>query len=511
MELLEYINKVMKNSLDILLVHPNASNKIYQDLSKNLSSIEPPIWAGLIATYLINKGFNVYILDCEAEQITIEQSINKIKLYNPKVMCVVVYGQQPSASTQNMVGASLLMKAASGLDIKRVYVGPHPSAVPIRTIEDDPEVFIASGEAIYTLEEFLKLKDFSYEKLSKIFGLCYKNHITGKIQINPPQRLIQNLNEVLPEVAWNILPLEKYRTANWHSWTNNNKTQPFVSIYTSLGCPFQCTFCMINSPFNNGNNKNNTFRYWDPIHIIKTFDYFADQNITNVKIADEMFVLKPNHFMLLCDLIIKRGYKFNMWAYARIDTIKEIYLEKLKKAGVNWLGLGIESANFVIRQEITKGKFEKINIKNIIEKIKKYDICVTGNFIFGLPNDTIDTMNETLNMALDLPIDYANFYCAMAYPGSQLHRDFSIKSPEVLPEYSGNPGWIGYSQHAFESFNLPTNNLKNWEILKFRDDSFTKFFTNPVYLDRMIKKFGNMFKQEMDKMLSIKLNRKIYK
>ena len=72
-----------------------------------------------------------------------------------------------------------------------------------------------------------------------------------------------------------------------------------------------------------------------PEFIIKQFDYFAEQGVKNVKIADELFVLNPNHFMKICDLIIERKYNFNIWAYSRIDTCKPQYLEKLKKAGVN--------------------------------------------------------------------------------------------------------------------------------------------------------------------------------
>ena len=68
------------------------------------------------------------------------------------------------------------------------------------------------------------------------------------------------------------------------------------------------------------------------------FQYIHEQGIRNVKIADEMFVLNKNHFMKLCDNIVDRGYDFNIWAYARIDTVREKYLENLKEAGVNWLG-----------------------------------------------------------------------------------------------------------------------------------------------------------------------------
>jgi hypothetical protein len=113
-----------------------------------------------------------------------------------------------------------------------------------------------------------------------------------------------------------------------------------------------------------------------------------------------------------------------------------------------------------------------------------------------------------LQLALDLKTDYANFYCAMAYPGSQLHRDFSKNNPSALPENNGI-GWIGYSQHAYETFNLSTEYLTNAEILRFRDNAFNKYFTNQSYIDSMIKKFGNVFKTELDRMLAIKLPRKL--
>jgi anaerobic magnesium-protoporphyrin IX monomethyl ester cyclase len=495
--------------LDILFVHPNASRKIYQDLSKDFSAIEPPIWAAMLCKYIANKGYSVGLLDCEADRISSNEAAQRIIDINPKVVCLVAYGQQPSASTQNMVGIIEIMNLLKDTNIVRVYTGPHPSSLPVRTIQDDPNALVCQGEGPRTLETLLQVTDYNdYSQLSKVPGLWYRNKDTNQILGNSPALLISNLDDELDMLPTEYLQLDKYRTANWHSWTNENNTKPFASIYTSLGCPFKCGFCMINSPFNNGDNKNNTFRNWSPENIIKKFEFFAANGITNIKIADEMFVYKRQHFLELCNLIIERKYKFNMWAYARIDTIKEEYLEILKNAGVNWLGLGIESANQVVRQEVTKGRFQELNIRDIVHKVKSYGIGAGGNYIFGLPKDNYESMNQTLQLALDLKTDYANFYCAMAYPGSQLHRDFSKNNPMALPE-NNNIGWIGYSQHAYETFNLPTEYLTNAEILKFRDDAFEKYFTNPEYLATMTSKFGVHFKNEMDRMLSIKLKRRL--
>ena len=121
-----------------------------------------------------------------------------------------------------------------------------------------------------------------------------------------------------------------------------------------------------------------------------------------------MWVLKPKHFERLCDLIIERGYDFNFWAYSRIDTVKPEYLEKLKAAGVNWLALGIEAGNQEIRREITKGRFEDINIREVVKMIQDAGISVCANYIFGLGHDNWDTMQETLNLALELNAENHN-------------------------------------------------------------------------------------------------------
>ena len=333
-------------SLDVLLVHPNASKKIYQELSDGLSGIEQPIWAAMIANYLRQKNINVEILDCEAQGLTMQESYDRIIEAKPKLIATVVYGQQPSASTQNMTGSLQLMRLLSQCGIPRAYIGPHPTALPKKTLLDDPGSFVCLGEGVKTLEDLLQVTDITdYNQLRKVQGLCFFNSEANNMEISQPAPLLENLDEDLPFPAWDMLSMEKYRTANWHSWTNNNDQQPFASIYTSLGCPFKCTFCMINTPFNRGDTKNNKFRHWSPDNIIKQFDFFAEQGIKNIKIADEMFVLKPPHFMKLCELIRERKYDFNIWAYARIDTVREKYLENLKEAGVNWLGLGIESGS----------------------------------------------------------------------------------------------------------------------------------------------------------------------
>ena len=176
-------------------------------------------------------------------------------------------------------------------------------------------------------------------------------------------------------------------------------------------------------------------------------------------------------------MLIERNYGFNIWAYSRIDTCKPIFLEKLKKAGVNWLGLGIENPNNVIRKDVHKDSFKEVKILDVINLIRDNGINVAANYIFGLPNETEESLKFTYSFAEETNSEMVNFYCAMAYPGSPLYLNARKQNLKLPSTYSG------YSQHSYDTQNLPSDNLKAESILKFRDEAWIKYHTNPKYLE----------------------------
>lgn len=495
------------SQLDILFVHPNASRKIYQDLAKDYSAIEPPIWAGMLASHCRVKGFSVDILDAEALHLSDEQAASKIKELNSRVVCFVVYGQQPSASSQNMAGAAGLADLVKENipEIKIVFVGGHIAALSRDVLTNHVSIdFVCQNEGVYTISNLLRtnLKD----KLDLVDGLGWRKD--GQIVLNKPSAIVAkaDLPREMPGIAWDLLPIKNYRTALWHSYPNNSQRQPFAALYTSLGCPMKCSFCMINiinrqeNEFSDGSA---VFRYWDPEHIIKEFDYLAAAGITNIKIADELFVLRADHFMRICDMIIERGYKFNIWCYSRVDTVKDQYLATLKKAGVNWLALGIESGNTRVRKDVTKGRFDDVDIHSVVKKIRDHGINVIGNYIFGLPEDDLDSMKMTLDLAIEMNTEEANFYSAMAYPGSPLYG-IAKKEGWKLPS-----SYAGFSQHSYECQPLPTKYLRADQVLAFRDQAWMKYHTHPNFLNLLKNKFGQIAVDETLKSTEIKLKRKI--
>ena len=166
-------------SLDILFIHPNASKKIYQGLSNNHSAIEPPIWAGMLANHCRKKNFNVEILDCEAEKLDYISGATEIKNRKPRVACFVVYGQQPSASSQNMEGAVATSQELKKLEpsIKTIFVGGHVSALPKETLSSESSIdFVALNEGVYAISNLLKIQNLDEEKyIKKVKGIGYKD------------------------------------------------------------------------------------------------------------------------------------------------------------------------------------------------------------------------------------------------------------------------------------------------------------------------------------------------
>ena len=475
--------------IDILFVHTNSSNQTFQSLSK-YAAIEPPIWAALLANSMRTFGVSVGILDCEAFQLNTEQSYNHIKHINPKLVCFVQFGQHPSASAQSMQGTHELLEMMD-FEFKTILVGLYPSALPKKTLEDEKCDFVCEGEGVDTL---LGLVESDLKNVDKVPRLWYRDGDEIKFTTKTP--IIENLQGVLPGMAWDLLPMEKYRNTVHFSLTNNNDRTPFAALYTSLGCPYKCDFCCINAPFGKS-----VFRYWNPEFIITEFDKIANMGIRNIKIADEMFVLNKNHFLKICDLIIERGYDFNIWAYARVDTVREEYLEKLKKAGVNWLALGIESGNRKIRVDSVKGKFREVDVKDIVDKIESFDIEIISNYMFGMSGDTHETMKQTLDLATELNTSSANFNPTMIFPGSPLFTEAYNKGIELPPTYSG------YSYYSKDSFPNPTETLSREEILKFRDDAFQIYFNRSEWFDKIKRKFGQEAVDIYKDVLKIKLER----
>lgn len=495
--------------LDVLLIHPGSRAAQYQNLGDEWSAIEPPSLAAMFSSYLKHHGLGVEIIDAPAHNLTPAQIAEMVEAWNPVLTCLVVYGFQPSASTQNMPHAGAIARAIKERNpmLRVLMTGTHPAALPERTMREETIDFVCDREGPQTILKLAQALKAGWRAFHGIPSLWYRATDGKTLMHNQPGPLLSDreLNEEMGRADWHSLPMERYRAHNWHATFEGRPRSPYASMHTSLGCSFKCEFCCIASPFGGPN-----YRMWNPGKVVEEIDTLVyTHGVRNIKFVDEMFVLSKRHVREICQGIVDGGLGegLNIWAYARVDTVRDDLLDIMRRAGVRWLALGIESANESVRDGVEKGRFGNTDILKTVRKVQGAGINVIGNFIFGLPFDTQESMRETLALAMEANCEFANFYSAMAYPGSKLYTD--LKGKTALPDDPGGPGWIGYSQHSYETLPLATATCSAAEVLAFRDAAFTAYFTNQRYTDMVRLKFGNDVAEHVARMVAQPLPRKL--
>ena len=265
-----------------------------------------------------------------------------------------------------------------------------------------------------------------------------------------------------------------------------------------------CSFCCIQSPFSPEVNGNR-YRMRAPEDVVTEVKMLHEKyGVSTIKIIDELFVLNRKHYGSICQGIIDAGLgdKLNIWAYARVDTVHPENLDLLRRAGVRWLALGIESGSKHVRDGADKA-LRNEDIIGVVRAIQATGINVIGNYIFGLPDDDAGSMRATLDLAQQCNTEFANFYCAQAYPGSKLYDD-AVRTGAVLPS-----SWRGYSQHNADSRPLDTEHVSGATVLKFRDEAFLQYFQSAEYLAMIEEKFGRETLDHVKAMTTYRLPRKL--
>ena len=148
-------------------------------------------------------------------------------------------------------------------------------------------------------------------------GLVWREDGHVRQNIAPP--LIKDLDADLHGNVWHLLPMSAYRAHNWQCFDDLSTRKPYASIYTTLGCPYKCSFCCINAPF--GANR---YRMREPEKVVEEIDFlYRTYGVKTFKIIDEMFVLNDRHVSGICERLAAKPYasELNFWAYARVDTV----------------------------------------------------------------------------------------------------------------------------------------------------------------------------------------------
>lgn len=508
-----------QRALDVLFINPDSSAQAYQGLALTYAAIEPPTWALLLAQSCRAKGFGCAIIDCDAEKLSLADAATRVGQLKPRLVVFVVYGQNPNSGTTSMIGATRLAQEIKNHypDLPVGFVGSHTSALPKEVLALPCVDIVFQNEGVYALHDLLRgnLRD----DIRKVAGIGYKMR-AGQSQpllmMNPAQRVVpqERMDEDLPGYAWDLLPyrqspLDLYRAHFWHAGFDHARRTPFAAIYTSLGCNFACDFCMINiinrtdsgDEAHAGHSKG--MRFWSPTLIADELEKLARMGVETVRISDEMFFLNRRYYEPLLQQIVDRGLNLRMWAYSRVDTVRPSALDLFQRAGIGWLALGIEAGSQLVRREVSKGSFQEVNIRDVCRTVRDSGINVISNYIFGFPDDTHETMQQTLTLALELNTEMANMYPCQALPGSPMYRQARREGWRLPDSYAG------YAFLSYECQPLATKHVSAADVLRFRDAAWQTYFSHAPYLDLVENRFGAAQRANVEAMASVRLKRQL--
>lgn len=430
-----------------------------------MSGAYPRIGIAAIAAYLLENDISVKIIDPELKQLTIEDIKKEVVRLNPYIIGLPAY-------TEEINNAAIIAMAVKEVspDTWLVVGGPHPSAIPIETLQEFNSFDIAIiGEGEMTFLDIAKGKD-----LESIEGIAYRKD--GNIYRNTNREPILDLDK-LPFPAWQLYDLNEYRGRSLASGFGEKGNSLELPIEGARGCPSKCSFC-----FRLAGNK---IRFKSAQKIVDDIERCVKKFGANkIYFTEGTFGVKKKFAFELCDMIIESGLNRVTWSTgARVDVDIEV-LKKMKNAGCNFIGFGVESGDIDILNGIGKNIRPEQSIK-IFELCKEIGIKTEANFILGLPYETKETAMRTIELATKLKADYANFAILVPFPGTKVY-EMALKNEVGLKIKSKD--WRMYGKQmgeALESETLPYKELKKLQMKAYRS-----FYLKPRNLGALLRRLS---------------------
>jgi len=353
-----------------------------------------------LAAVLERNGYEVQVLDLLVSRYTKDKVKRRLEEYQPDVIGV-------TAVTMNYPTASDILKYCKSVDpdVITLIGGPHVTFAPVDTLNEAPWIdIVVMGEGEQTMLDIV-----SGKKLEYIDGIAFRS---DGARLTTNRSLIENLDE-LPLPARHLFPLSRYHALAAHG-----------SVITGRGCPFNCIFCV------GSKMGGRRMRYRDPKLVVDDIEQCLAYGFEEVNLEDDLFTINHRHLHAICDEIIARDMRFNWSVFARVDTVNPEVLQKLQKAGCNWLSYGIESGNQQILDTVKK-KITLEKIRESVKMAKDAGINVLASFILGLPGETKETLLQTMQFAQELGA-YYGFHVLAPFPGTEVREKAEEYGIEIL-------------------------------------------------------------------------------
>jgi len=448
--------------VEVILVNPPYSKFVYSTRKRG-AAVELPLGLAYIAGFIEKEGFKVSILDANAENIDITKTTEKIA--NSPAQMVGI-----TTTTMIIPIVYELSEKIKQISNKMIVVGgPHVSFMDTRTLEECMAIdIVVRGEGELTMLDLIKNEG----RPETVTGVTYRNRDTGQIVTNPDRERIKDIN-ALPFPARHLFPVELYRPGVVLNIGVSGKD--YASILTARGCPNKCTFC------SSSHFWGTKVRLRSPENIVAEIEsLIQDYGVKEIFFKDDTFTFPPARTEKICDLLLERKINVSWCCYARVDSLTEKVVKKMKSAGCFGLDLGIESGNQEVLNRVNK-RITLEQSRQAVKYAKNTGMMIYASFILGLPGDSLETINETINFAKELNPHFAHFFVATPFPGTELYK-------EAIQQ-----GWLSQLESwkdldASASTKYRNEALSNAEIRQLLIKAYREFYTRPHYLWQSIKR-----------------------
>lgn len=360
-----------------------------------------PFYLAYAAAVVEESGFDTLLIDAIAEAFDEPTFLEKITGFEPDL--VLLETSTPSIQVDLALAEQIHQRLPGA---RLALSGPHVTALPRETLQSAAWIdFILLGEYEYALRDLAGALDKGQD-LAGVTGIVWRDR-DGGIHTNLPRPLVRNI-DVIPWPARHFLPMQNYRDSF------ASLPMPGLTMWTSRGCPFQCIFCV----WPNVMYGSQAYRVRDPIDVVDELEQTAAKyNLRSVSFDDDTFDIGKPRILKLCSEIQSRGIKLPWTAMARADTLDREMLEAMAKAGMYAIKYGVESGVQALVDAANK-RLDLEKVKETIRLTKEMCIKVHLTFTLGLPGETEDTIQRTIDWAIEQDPDSAQFSISTPYPGT---------------------------------------------------------------------------------------------
>ncbi|MBF0547486.1 MAG: radical SAM protein [Candidatus Riflebacteria bacterium] len=421
-----------------------------------------PLWLAYATAHAERLGCPNILIDSPAFGYDINRTLEKIREFKPDVTIV----ETATPSIVSDLNFALLIKS-SGISKIVIASGTHVSALPHEAFQLAPEldaVFV--GEYEIPLEEAIHAlrENRTFENLE---GVHLKNS-TPRART----RYFEDLEKrpFVSEIYKKHLPVEEY--------FNPNSLHPMAAIITGRGCPHFCSFCVFPQTL-----TGRRYRKRSVSSIIAEFKWVSENlpQVRGIFLEDDTFTADRFRVIDFCENLSRIDLPLSWTANSRADVDFET-LSCMKKAKLRSLCVGFETGNQEILEKIGKG-ISVFQMQKFAEDARNAKVYVHGCFIAGLPGETRLSLQRTLQFALNLPLDTAQFYPLMVYPGTQAYNWAKEGGFLTVSKYRD---WL--SEDGLHQCVVKTSDLSPSQLVRFCNYARRRFYLRKSYLISMLKR-----------------------